>query len=36
MKKFREGEDWKLDTDQFQTGEREVSWVIKRKEESEK
>ena len=31
-RKFREGEDWKLDTDQFESGEREVSWVIKRKE----
>ena len=33
VRKFREGEDWKLSTEQFLTGEREVSWVIKRKEE---
>lgn len=33
-RKFREGEDWKLSTEQFETGERQVSWVIKRKEEN--
>ncbi len=34
VRKFREGEDWKLNTDQFLTGERQVSWVIKQKEEN--
>ena len=35
-RKFREGEDWKLDTKQFETGERQVSWVIKRKDDNSK
>lgn len=35
VRKFREKEDWKLGTEQFLTGEREVNWVIKRKEEKE-
>ena len=33
-RKFRVCEDWKLDTDQFLTGERKVSWVIARKEDN--
>lgn len=32
VKKFREKEDWKLSTKQFETGEHEKSWVFKEKE----
>ena len=33
VRKFREKEDWKLDTKQFETGEHEKSWIFKEKEE---
>lgn len=36
VRKFREKEDWKLDTKQFETGEHEKSWIFKEKEEGEK
>ena len=35
VRKFREKEDWKLDTKQFETGEHEKSWIFKEKEEGE-
>jgi len=32
VKKFRSGEDWKLSTEQFETGVHEKSWIFKEEE----
>lgn len=34
-RKFREGEDWSLNTRQFETGERETSWIFREQQEKE-
>lgn len=33
VKKFRNGEDWKLSTDQYETGERPKSWIFEEDKE---
>lgn len=34
-RKFREGEDWSLSTRQFETGQRETSWIFREQQDKE-